>query len=128
MKPLYIQDIKNCPEVILDKDKNKFEIKGISLPEDVVEFYNPILNWIDKYIKEPNQHTRFKIKLEYGNTASIKMIFHILSKLENIDDAAQRVRIEWIYEFDDEDMLKTGKDFSSGLDIPFVFHPYGDED
>ena len=45
------------PYVCLDKDKNLFEIAGKSKPSNVFEFYDPILNWLDRYMESPNPKT-----------------------------------------------------------------------
>ena len=55
---------------VMDKEKNIFEISGKSLPEDVVDFYQPLLDWLNKYRSTPNPKTEFTFKLMYFNTAS----------------------------------------------------------
>jgi len=49
MVRLNIKPTEFTPKVLLDTEKNKFEIAGESRPEDAGKFYGPILDWLDKY-------------------------------------------------------------------------------
>ena len=82
MSVIKIQGTDDTPTVILDKENNIFEISGRSLPEDVVVFYKPILEWLDEYKNDPLDKTVFNFKLEYFNTASSKLLLDVLLKLE----------------------------------------------
>ena len=78
MDPLIIEPTDESPEVILDKENGRFEFGGKSLPEDVKEFYSPILIWLENYVKDPNDETHVKFKFDYFNSASAKQILDIL--------------------------------------------------
>jgi SiaC family regulatory phosphoprotein len=117
MEILSIEGTDDTPKIILDKKNGKFEISGRSLPEDSVEFYKPILEWITDYSKEPNATTQFVFKLEYSNTSSSKLIQDILVALEKI----KGVNVLWCFQKDDEDMEEAGREFSDRVDIPFEF-------
>ncbi len=111
---------EDTPKVVLDKGNSIFEISGRSLPEDAAEFYEPIINWIEQYQKQPNPATNFMFKLEYFNTASSKLILDVLSSLEAIDG----IKVIWYYHEDDEDMEEAGQEFSELVDVPFEFKTY----
>src|ERR1700754_10232 len=100
MEILHLEGTSDTPKIILDKGNNIFEITGRSLPEDSVEFYKPVLQWIANYAKGPNAVTEFCFRLEYFNTSSSKLILDVLSALEEIPG----MKIEWCYQEDDEDM------------------------
>jgi hypothetical protein len=120
MKVLNISKTDDTPHVILDKEHGIFGISGRSLPEDSIEFYQPVLEWLTKYKTEPNDVTDFFFKLEYANTASSKMIQDILSTLETI----KGVVIVWYYNEDDEDMEEMGHEYAELVEIPFEFKTY----
>ena len=106
------------PEIILDKENNKFEYLGKSLPEDVKEFYFPVMNWIDEYAKEPNKKTTVTFKMEYFNSASSKQILDILAKFEGIHNDGHEVEVLWYYFDDDEDMEDAGDAYQEIVNIP----------
>ncbi|MBP5367721.1 MAG: DUF1987 domain-containing protein [Bacteroidales bacterium] len=119
MRVIKIQGSDDTPKVILDADNNTFEISGRSLPEDVVAFYDPILEWLDEYSQNPLDKTVFNFKLEYFNTASSKLLLDVLLKLEDMYDAGHDVLVKWHYPDDDEDMEEAGEEYADIVEVPF---------
>lgn len=119
MEVIKIVGTDDTPSVTLDVANEIFEISGRSLPEDVAVFYEPILNWIDRYSEEATGKTIFNFKLVYFNTASSKMILDILLKLEEMHEAGKDVLIRWHFPEDDEDMEEAGEEYADIVDVPF---------
>ncbi|MBO4601719.1 MAG: DUF1987 domain-containing protein [Salinivirgaceae bacterium] len=119
MEVIKIVGTDDTPSVTLDVANEIFEISGRSLPEDVAVFYEPILDWIDRYSEEATGKTIFNFKLVYFNTASSKMILDILLKLEEMHEAGKDVLIRWHYPEDDEDMEEAGEEYADIVDVPF---------
>ena len=65
METLRIEQTDDSPLVILDQENNQFEISGKSLPEDVVDFYQPVLDWLNDYRAEPQPKTPNSISNSY---------------------------------------------------------------
>jgi hypothetical protein len=124
MSVIKIQGTDDTPTVTLDKENNIFEISGRSLPEDVVVFYKPILDWLDEYKNDPLDKTVFNFKLEYFNTASSKLLLDVLLRLEDINNDGHEVLVKWHYPDDDEDMEEAGEEYSDIVDVPFEQVPY----
>jgi len=124
MTILNIKGTDDTPSVILDKEKGLLEISGRSLPEDVNQFYEQILDWIDQYSENPNDRTVFNFKLEYFNTASSKVILDILLKFEEIVEKGKEVLIKWHYHEEEEDMLEAGEEYADIVEIPFDYVVY----
>lgn len=121
MSPYVVQGTGETPGVILDKDAGKFEFTGKSLPEDAKEFYGPILAWFDDYMKVVNPKTVLKMKMDYFNTASSKMLLEVFERIKSMHEAGNNVVIEWHYHDDDEDMYDAGQDYSDMVGVPFEF-------
>lgn len=124
MEVISIKGTQETPEVLLDNNKGIFEISGKSLPEDVKEFYNPILKWFDEYSKNPNPQTVLKIKMDYFNTASSKMILELFEVVKKAHSSGHETIIEWYYQEDDEDMQDAGQDYSDLIEMPFKLISY----
>lgn len=124
MEALDIRATNDTPKVLLDPENNIFEISGRSLPEDVVTFYQPVLDWLDEYKTDPLDSTEFVFKYVYFNTATSKLILDILMRLEEIKQSGKEVQVMWFYEQDDEDMLDLGEEFSENVEIPFEIISY----
>ena len=119
MESISIEGTPKTPTVNFDATTGIIEIKGRSIPENSIEFYRPLVEWLEEYSKEPQDLTTVNIQLEYFNTSSSKCILDVFKKLEAIKKARNEVVINWYYEEDDEDMLEAGEDYESIIRIPF---------
>lgn len=121
MDVIKIQGTDDTPQVTLDATPGAsyMEISGRSLPEDVVTFYAPIIEWLEEYAENPLEKTVFNFKLEYFNTASSKLLLDILLKLEDIHDDGHEVLVRWHFPDDDEDMQEAGEEYEDIVEVPF---------
>jgi len=104
---------------MLDVEKGKLEFSGRSIPENSIEFYRPVVDWVDRYLETIPQQITITVKLEYFNTSSSKSLYEIFKKFENAFKAGNQVLVRWFYEQEDEDMRESGEDFRDILKIPF---------
>ncbi len=119
METIIREETLKTPYVKFDGEKGLVEIKGRSIPENSIEFYKPLIDWLDKFSGQPPVKTSVNVKLEYFNTSSSKCILDIFRKLELIHKKGNEVEISWYYEEDDEDMFEAGEDYQSIINIPF---------
>lgn len=119
MEVIKIVGTDDTPSVTLDVANDIFEISGRSLPEDVAAFYEPILDWLDRYAEEADGKTIFNFKLVYFNTASSKMLLDILLKLEEMYESGKDVLVRWHFPEDDEDMEEAGEEYADIVEVPF---------
>jgi len=121
METITIPGTPKTPTVDMNVESGIIEIKGRSIPENSIDFYRPVVEWLDKYAESPAPETKVNIQLEYFNTSSSKCILDVFKKLEQVykKNGDKGVVINWYYEEDDEDMLEAGEDYQSILKIPF---------
>lgn len=124
MEVIKINATEDTPKVILDPGDNHFEISGRSLPEDVVVFYQPVMQWLEQLHQNPVQDMNLLIKLEYFNTASSKLILDILLKMEEIFQNGTPVKVTWCYPASDTDMKEAGEEYSEIVGVPFSLSEY----
>ena len=122
MEPFVKEPTVDTPGVLLDAEKGIFLLTRMSLPEDAVEFYAPILEWFANYCKNPNTQTVFDMKLEYFNTASSKQLIQILLLLQGLKEKSD-ITINWYYKEIDEDMQGLGEEYSQIINLPFNLIP-----
>lgn len=118
MENLLIEGTEDTPSVIFDLEQGIYEISGRSLPEDVVEFYTPVMNWLDQLEEEPVADIEFSFKLEYFNTASSKLILDVLLKLDEIFQDGTSMNVKWYYYEMDEDLMEAGEEYAELIEIP----------
>lgn len=119
MENLQLEGSAKTPQVNFDSQNGKLMLKGRSIPENSIEFYKPLNDWIDSYALEPIEVTTIDIKLEYFNTSSSKCILDLFKKLEKINGAKTEVSVNWYFEEDDEDMEEAGEDYQAIIKLPF---------
>ena len=118
MDPIKIEGTPKTPTVSFDAETGELEIAGRSIPENAVEFYKPLVDWIGSYGNTSKSNTKVNIRLEYFNTSSSKCILDVFKKLEAINSKTE-ITINWYYEEDYEDMLEAGEDYEAIINIPF---------
>lgn len=119
METVTIEGTPKTPTINFDMQKGVLEIKGRSIPENSIEFYKPLVDWLEKYSASPKPQTNVNIQLEYFNTSSSKCILDVFKKLEAIHKNGSEIVINWYYETDDEDMLEAGEDYQAIINVPF---------
>ncbi len=119
MENLIIEGSPKTPEVKFNFEEGSLELKGRSIPENSVEFYQPLNEWIDSYGAVAQSKTTIDIKLEYFNTSSSKCILDIFKKLEAMNGNKTEVSVNWYFEEDDEDMEEAGQDYQAIIGLPF---------
>lgn len=122
MKAIDLNATNTTPAVHYGQD-NKLEIKGRSIPEDVVKFYQPLFEWASSL--EVSSLT-VVINLEYVNSASAKKLLYLLKVLD-ANNHIKELYIKWYYEKGDEDALEDGQVFEEFLmKARFTYHEYAD--
>jgi hypothetical protein len=120
MEERRIAPAKNSPEIILNPE-GIIKIRGRSIHENVTDFFRPVEEWIDEYIRNPSDMTCVDISLEYFNSASAKVFIMLLQKITYVTLKNKKFKINWYYEEGDEDILERGEYFASVLDVSFNF-------
>lgn len=124
MESLLIQHTEDTPQVDFNIDTGVFSISGRSLPENAIEFYLPILEWLEQLLTNSDDKKMiFEIKLEYFNTASSKQLAKIFLLIEKYNELHD-ITIHWYYEKEDNDMLVSGNQYSKFLKLNFEFFEY----
>jgi hypothetical protein len=127
MRKLIFEKTESSPNVILDPERNIFEISGESRPADVGTFYGEILRWFDDFaahlLKSPNNHEPvvFDFDLEYFNSSSAKYILDFCKQIASLNSKGRAVKVLWKYEEDDTDILEAGQEMSRIAKMPFEF-------
>ncbi len=123
MEELAIMGTPKTPAVRSDSIQGLLEITGRSNPENTIEVFKPIVNWVEEYVQNPGEKTTINIQLEHFNTSSSKSLIGILKRLEAIKKEGREIIVNWYYDADDEDILEAGENFGSVIEIPFNMIP-----
>lgn len=122
MDTLKIEKRIDSPMVLADGQSGYFEVNGKSLPEDAIEFYKPLENYVREYVKSPKQKTTINLKLEYLNTSSSKKLLDIIGYFESLPSQGYEVELNWYHRDEDQDMIDEGVEFAhmTSLKLNFI--------
>ena len=118
MNYLRIESSKFTPGIVLDPCNNVLEFYGFSLPENAIEFYEPVINWLNEYKSgfEKNHMDTKDInvifKMVYYNSSSLRKIMEIFHILSEIYHSGLNVHISWQYDSEDPQMAESGKEIA----------------
>ncbi|HIE16358.1 MAG TPA: DUF1987 domain-containing protein [Bacteroidales bacterium] len=125
MDKIIIEPTKKTPKIIIDSDKYYIEIIGNSLPENVRDFYLPLIEKIkavvDLWKKKFPDKVIFLIKLNYFNSSSTKFLFDMINTVITLKDTNIPINIDWYFEDGDDDLKEAGEELSEMLDYPFNY-------
>lgn len=126
MEKLIISPTSFSPKVILNHEEHFLEIAGESRPQDVREFFGPILAWMNDFadlvLSGKNKNPIiFNFNFDYFNSASAKCILDICKVLARLRSKEFDASVKWYYIKNDTDMLEAGIEMSQIIKIPFEF-------
>ncbi|MCQ2958687.1 MAG: DUF1987 domain-containing protein [Bacteroidales bacterium] len=124
MENYYIEGTEDTPQIEFNAESSVFSISGRSLPENAIDFYAPVLSWIDSNLNENDRRKiTFDIKIEYFNTSSSKQLAKLFLTIDKYVEKHD-LNINWFYEKEDLDMLMSGNQYSKFLKVNFKFIEY----
>lgn len=120
MDRIELQASPKTPYVLLDP-AGKIKFRGRSIPEDVSVFYDNVMAWIESYAQAPANFTEIDVEMEYLNSGTSKYMLRIFKLIKQIDISGNELKINWIYEEGDDDILERGEYYASILDLKITF-------
>ena len=112
-----IEATDRTPFVNLNLD-GEITLRGRSIAEDPISFYAPIMEWTKKYVKTTVNSTIINFDLEYFNTTSSKCLLDLFKAISILKERVV-VKVNWLYNEEDEDMLELAEEFSYLLGMKF---------
>jgi hypothetical protein len=122
MLDLFIQGTDSLPTISF-KSNGELSISGRALPEDASSFFAPLCDWVSKL---STQVVQVEINLDYFNTSVSKQLLDFFRLIDK-NPASQVVKVKWMYEEGDDEMLESGEIYQELLPrFEFVFQKYAE--
>lgn len=116
---LILDATEDTPLIDFNTETGVFKISGRALPEDALEFFKPVEEWLQSYVENPLDSTLVEMRVDYFNSASTRYIFNILMTFEDLIDEGKEAKIVWYYK-ESDDMIQTkGEELASILEVTF---------
>jgi hypothetical protein len=119
MEKLHLDSSPKTPLIDFDYESGVLSLRGRSIPENSLEFFKPLNDWLEVYEVNPKDMTTIDVRLEYFNTSSSRCILDLFKRLEKINGSRTKVQVNWYFEKDDRDMEEAGEDYQAIVSLPF---------
>lgn len=119
MENLFIKKTDETLEINFNAETGVLEMNGSSYPENSIEFFEPLVNWISNYMLEITGKITMNLRLDYLNSSSIKFISDIVDKLSLYSSSGADVEVNWFYKSEDDDILEMGEDLKEDTSLTF---------
>lgn len=115
---------ESSPKILFDSTAHILEIRGSSYMEHTLEFYEPLMSWIETYLSSLKRSDRVQVDIElvYFNSTSSRVLLEFFDALnEKAFQAEVCIDVNWFYESEDDDMREFGEEFQHDFKA-LVFH------
>ena len=122
MSSLLIPGTRVTPEILFEPEKGFLLMKGKSSPENALDFFTPLLDFIPRI----NTLSRLEIlfQIEYFNTSSSKCIFLVFKEFEKLHKSGIEINVNWYADEDDLDLIEIGRDIQDLTGLSFQHYTY----
>jgi hypothetical protein len=103
LKGIYVEGTGKTPKIEFTHIIGELVLEGRSIPENTAKVYEPLLVWINEYVKSPCPTTNLHLKLEYFNSSSLIWIIKIVLALCTIKMEGAILYIHLYFEIEDYD-------------------------
>lgn len=118
MERYFVEATKMTPQIELDPDKKVYSLTGNSRPENPMQFYKPMFDWLNSYFESATEKMNFEVKMDYFNTSTSKILLDLFELFEKYAESKD-IHVIWYYQSDDEEMQEAGEEL---LDLVELSH------
>ncbi|MCB1191433.1 MAG: DUF1987 domain-containing protein [Leptospiraceae bacterium] len=119
MESLKKEASKSSPKIEFDANTSILKIEGKSYMENPAAFYEPIIYWVDEFVKISDKPVVFDINIDYLNTSSTKIFMNIFDILESYYQSGKKITINWHYDPENDFGKETGDEYQEDYELPF---------
>ncbi|MFN5417840.1 MAG: DUF1987 domain-containing protein [Flavobacteriia bacterium] len=118
---MQISATPKTPLVQFDFEAKFLLLKGVSCPDNPLQFFTPIFENLKEYLKS-NTELSIEMQLDYFNTGSSKCILNLFQMITDALEDKQNIKVKWLTDEGDSELREAGKIFQemSGLDFTFL--------
>ncbi|WP_295383868.1 DUF1987 domain-containing protein [uncultured Thiodictyon sp.] len=119
MHPLDLPPTRTTPRILFDPAARTLTLKGESYPENSFQFFEPILAWVDDYLRERHETITIAVDMPYMNSSSTKCMLDLFDRFEDAYRGGQPILLHWSYDPDNGRALDLAEEFKEEVTFPF---------
>lgn len=119
MNDLAIPGTDSTPAIRSDWAAGRLEMIGDSYPENSFELFQPVLDWITRFLADGDGPLALELELLYLNTSSVRAMMDIFDALQEAHERSRPVGVAWRYDRDNERVAELAGEFKEDYTFPF---------
>lgn len=123
MNDLNIPATSNTPGIEAQWAAGRLALTGDSYPENSFDFFSPLIDWLEAYLRQEARPLNCEIGLAYLNTSSVRVMMDLLDMLEEAHGKGRQVGLTWFYEAGNERVAGLAEEFREDCTFPFAVIP-----
>ena len=118
MENIQLEATERTPKVTCNWETGELELIGESYPENVTEFYGPILKDLESYLDSDEGITiTCNFELLYFNSSSAKVLMRIFDMFEEAaEEKNHDISVNWRVDEEDDNMKELGEEFAEDIE------------
>jgi hypothetical protein len=116
MEPIVIEPTEHSAKVNFNIS-GQLLLEGRSLPENVAEFYNPLVDFVNNLEADA---VTFNVNLDYFNTATSKKLLELMKHLDD-NNKIGSVLVNWHFEDGDDESVEMAEIYEEKCPIRTKF-------
>ena len=109
------QKTASTPYILIDEEKGYMKITGRSFHENVIETFNEINNWLNRYLETDFSVFTFDCMMDYLNSSTVKVLLNIMMDMDSHASDSKKIIINWITSSFNEIIIECGEDLQEYL-------------
>ena len=101
LKHIFTEGTTKTPQIDFNNLTGELIMSGRSIPENAARIYEPLVFWINEYIKTPKNTTNFRLNLEYFNTSTTIWLAKMIRTLGKIHKEDSVLYIHLYFDIED---------------------------
>lgn len=123
MIDLSIPQTATTPAISTHFSQGRVTMSGDSYPENPFEFFQPLIDWIDTFLKRQIGAFSLELDLVYLNTSSIRAMMDIFDRMEIAHQSGMDIRVLWSYDPENERVGELAEEFKEDCTFTFLIEP-----
>jgi len=108
----------DVPVAHFDKKSGLISISGRSIRVNSNPFWQLVKIRLKNHMEKSHAITSIRLQMEYMNSSSVEELLEFLNLSKSLTKNDAELKVEWLYEEGDEDVLELGNCINQVIDLP----------
>ncbi|MEZ4722715.1 MAG: DUF1987 domain-containing protein [Flavobacteriales bacterium] len=114
----FVEQSDRTPSVRFDYSSGEAELKGVSLPENALAFYNMLIEKVGGFRDSEPSVVKITVDMDYFNSISSKCLYMLFKEFRNLIETGKSTQVVWYHDGENESVEDFALVLQDDLRIP----------